>query len=54
MAAAADPSTTDIGKPETPGKPFKAVGKETAPGCCGIGFDGCGVWGLDLVEVGDC
>jgi hypothetical protein len=32
MAAAADPSTTDVGKPEMPGNPFKAAGKETAPG----------------------
>ena len=32
MVAAAEPSTTDVGKPETPGNALKATGKETAPG----------------------
>jgi hypothetical protein len=32
MAAAAEPSTTDVVKPETPGNVLTATGKETAPG----------------------
>jgi hypothetical protein len=32
LAAAVEPSTTDVGEPGTPGNAFKATGKETAPG----------------------